>query len=149
MTQRREPIRSKALRRAAAGQRCTINLPNICTYDAETVVLAHIHDETFGRGQKADDTSGAHMCHACHTAYDLHRTGLDEADLLKLVLRAYQRTIRRLVLMGVMQIPQDAPKPFHERKPKARKPREQRTKIQSGRKLESRNDLRSKPERTA
>ena len=48
-----------------------------------------------------------------------------------MVLRAYQRTIRRLVLMDVMQIPIDAPKPFHERPVKARKPPDQRKKIHS------------------
>src|SRR5687767_14651483 len=111
LRQRREPIRSKAIRRAAAGQRCTLNLPGICSYDEATVVLAHIHDETFGKGQKADDTSGMFCCHSCHMAYDLHRTGLAEAALLKMVLRAYQRTIRRLVLLAVIQIPEDAPKP--------------------------------------
>lgn len=130
ITQRAEPIRSKKLRRAAAGQRCTLNLPGICTDDPETVVLAHIHDETFGRGQKADDTSGAHMCHACHTAYDLHRTGLEDADLYRMLLRAMQRTIRRLVVdLKVIIVPLD-PEHLSSSKPTpARKPKEQRTKI--------------------
>jgi hypothetical protein len=126
LRQRRDPIRSKAIRRAAAGQRCTLNLPNICNYDADTVVLAHITDESFGRGQKADDTSGMFCCAACHSAYDLRRTGLAPADLLSLVLRAYQRTIRRLVLMGVIQIPEDKPKPFAARPTKPRAPKAER-----------------------
>jgi len=113
-------------------------------------VLAHIHDESFGRGQKADDTSGAHMCHACHTAYDLHRTGLDDGDLYRMLLRAMQRTIRRLVVdLKVIIVPLD-PEHLSSSKPTPkRKPPEQRTKIPArveawptGRKLVSRNDLR-------
>jgi hypothetical protein len=120
LRQRIEPIRSKSLRRAAAGQRCTLNLPGICNYDPETVVLAHIHDEQFGKSRKADDTSGMHCCAACHSAYDLHRTGLDELTLLKLVFRAYQRTIRRLVQMGEMKVKLDAPLTGKPPAPKAK-----------------------------
>lgn len=140
---RREPIRSKSIRGAARGQRCTLNLPGICTHDAETVVFAHIRDETFGKGQKADDTSGCFACAACHAAYDLHTHGLPDAEILRLVLRAYQRTIRRLVIMGEMQIKHDAPMK-HAVPIKPRKPPAERTKIQSrtdwpqGRKLQSR-----------
>lgn len=150
MNLREPPIRSQKLRRAAAGQHCTMNLPGICTDDPETVVLAHIHDESFGRGQKADDTSGAHMCHACHTAYDLHRTGLEDGDLYRMLLRAMQRTIRRLVVdLKVIIVPLD-PEHLSSSKPTPkRKPPEQRTKIPArvdawptGRKLVSRNDLR-------
>lgn len=141
LAQRTPPIRSQAIRRAAAGQRCTLNLPHICNHDPETVVLAHIHDEQFGRGQKADDTSGMFACHACHTAYDLHRTGLDALVLSELVFRAYQRTIRRLVLLKVLRLDEDVAKPFHARPVKPRKPREQRRPVPAGRKLQGRNDL--------
>lgn len=126
MTQRRIPIRSKALRRAAAGQPCTLEFPGTCSHNPETTVLAHIHDETFGKGMKADDTSGVHACHSCHMAYDLHRTELTEAAVLWYVLRALQRTIRNLVERGIIVVPIDAPtgaKTAPVRKPKAeRKP---------------------------
>lgn len=140
---RREPIRSKSIRASARGQRCTLNLPNICNHDPETVVFAHIRDETFGKAMKADDTSGCFACHACHAAYDLHTHGLPEAEILRLVLRAYQRTIRRLVIMEEMQIKHDAPMK-HAAPVKPRKPAAERTKIQSrtdwpqGRKIPSR-----------
>jgi hypothetical protein len=125
---KRPPIRSKKLRQAASGQRCTMNLPGICNYDPETTVFAHFRDETFGRGIKADDTSGAHLCSACHTALDTCSTGEAEGEVYKLMLRAMQRTIRRLVFMGVMVIPQD-PKP--KQKSIKRKPKEQRKAIPS------------------
>lgn len=143
LRQRVEPIRSKALRRAAAGQRCTLNLPGICCYDAETVVLAHIHDEQFGKSQKADDTSGFHACWKCHAAYDLHKHGLAEEAILRLVLRAYQRTIRRLVIMEAIKIEHDAPMkhrvtPRRDKSTPDRKPPEQRAKIPAGRPLQAR-----------
>ena len=139
---RREPIRSKKLRNAARGQACVLNFPGICTYDAETTVLAHLHDETFGKGIKADDTSAVHSCHACHEALDQHRHGLDEASLYKTLLRGLQRTIRRLAIGGIIVVPQDpAPKP---RRTKTRKHKAGRAPIQSrnewpqGRKIQSR-----------
>lgn len=138
MTQRRTPIRSKAIRRAAKGEACTMNLPNLCNYDPQTVVLAHLHDESFGRGQKADDTSGAFMCLACHTAYDLHRTGLEPQELWPFVMRAYQRTIRRLVELDVLPLKQDTPKPFSARPTPKRKPKADRKPVAPSRPLPSR-----------
>jgi hypothetical protein len=149
LRQRAEPIRSKAIRQAARGQRCTLNLPGICNYDPETVVLAHIHDDEFGKARKADDTSSMFACFACHTAYDTHRTGLSELDLVTLVLRAHFRTLRRLVLLEVVAVERDAPKSFSATPTPKRLPKEQRTKVRpsrglqsSGRKIETRNDLR-------
>lgn len=140
LRQRVEPIRSKALRRAAAGQRCTLNLPNICCYEAETVVLAHIHDEQFGKSQKADDTSGFHACRTCHAAYDLHTHGLPPEVMLELVLRAYQRTIRRLVQMGEMRITLDRVTPLHAKEVPPRLPPALRAKVPPSRQLQSANN---------
>lgn len=131
LAQRQPPIRSKAIRKAAAGQRCTLELPGICCRDEETTVFCHVHDEQFGRSQKADDISGFFGCYACHTAYDLHRTGLNEADELRSVMRAMQRTLRRLVLLGIVVVPEDPVKPFHARAVKPRKPRSERKAIVS------------------
>lgn len=109
MSQRREPIRSKALRKAAAGQPCTIEFVGICSHDPETTVLAHVHDETFGKSMKADDTSGVHACHSCHMAYDLHQTKLPESVVYWHMLRALQRTIRNLSERGILVFPHDPP----------------------------------------
>lgn len=125
-----------------------LNFPGICTYDAETTVLAHLHDETFGKGIKADDTSGVHACHACHEALDQHRHGLDEASLYKTLLRGLQRTIRRLTITGTIVVPQDPdPKP---RSIRSKNKRSKSRPMQSAsnwppkgvRKIHSRNTLR-------
>lgn len=130
MTLRREPIRSTAIRRAAKGKPCTLEIPGICQHDSETTVFAHVKDESFGRGVKADDISGFFADHWCHAAYDQHRTGLEEADELRLVLRAMQRTLRLLVIEGIVVVPLDEHKPLSQRPTKPRKPAAERKAIQ-------------------
>lgn len=129
--QKHTPIRSKKLRSAARGQPCTGNFPGICNYDPETVVLAHLHDETFGMGMKADDTSAIHLCSDCHRAYDLHKTGLDDATLNAMIVRALQRTIRNLTMRKVIIVPLDISRPADAKKRKSGKKVRSRQTIQS------------------
>ncbi len=71
LRQRREPIRSKALREAARGEQCTLQIFGVCVGGTETTVLAHLHDSaSFGMGQKADDTSAIFACFGCHNEID-------------------------------------------------------------------------------
>ena len=72
MTQRREEIRSRKYLDGSRGQPCTLQITGVCTGDVETTVAAHIRDETFGKGQKADDISTADACYACHRVFDGH-----------------------------------------------------------------------------
>lgn len=124
---KQSPIRSKKIRNAAKGEQCTIQFLGICNNNPETTVLAHIHDEQFGMAQKADDTSACFACSSCHSALDTHQHGLSEADLFKTLLRALQRTVRRLVQNGVMIVQQDqAPRPKAH---KTRVSKENRVKI--------------------
>lgn len=136
---RREPIRSRDLLDSARGAPCTMQVPGVCNHDWSTTVSAHIHDETFGFGEKADDCSSVHACAACHAWLDQgHWLGrMSEADMLRLVLRALQRTTRYRVMHGQMTVSLDAPKPFAERKTKPRKPKDLRAKVSPGRPLES------------
>ena len=43
-------IKSKALRDSANGQSCTLNIVGVCDYSPETVVLAHLPDESSRHG---------------------------------------------------------------------------------------------------
>lgn len=129
MTQRREPLRSAKLRDAARGEECTLQIFGCCVGGTETTVLAHLHDETFGRGQKADDTSAVFACFGCHDEIDGRTRKTDGADLTWYKLRALQRTIRRLVERGILSVKLDAPKPFAERVTPKRKPPSARVKI--------------------
>lgn len=124
LAQRREPIRSAKLRDAARGEECTLQIFGCCVGGTETTVLAHLHDETFGRGQKADDTSAVFACYGCHDEIDGRTHKTRGEDLTWYKLRALQRTVRRLVERGILEVRLDKPKPFNERptKPRTSKP---------------------------
>lgn len=146
-----EPIRSRRLLDSARGQPCEIRIPGICNHDPETTVSCHVHDDSFGMARKADDTSTFHGCSACHAFLD---TGawlgrFTEAEMLRMILRAVLRTIRARVKLGAIRIDPDRSKPARERQTKPRLPKEQRSPVPKGRKLQGRPDILSgKPLRT-
>ena len=156
LAQRREPIRSAKLRDAARGEECTLQIFGCCVGGTDTTVLAHLHDETFGRGQKADDTSAVFACYGCHDEIDGRTRKTAGKDLTWYKLRALQRTVRRLVERGVLAVRLDRVKPLADRQTPPRLPPEQRTKIQQrktewpSRPMQSRNNLRKadRPEQT-
>lgn len=129
MTQRRTPIRSKAIRESARGEQCTLQIFGCCVGGTETTVLAHLHDETFGRGQKADDTSAVFACYGCHDEIDGRTRRTQGEDLTWYKLRALQRTVRRLVERGIYPVRLDVEKPLAARPTKSRKPAAQRKQI--------------------
>lgn len=101
-------IRSKAIRRAAKGERCTLNLP-CCVQDWSTTVLAHLPDESHGMARKSDDISAVFACGPCHAAIDGrgsdHFTQGELADARDWYLRrALVRTWRRLIALGVVEV---------------------------------------------
>ena len=60
-----------SLRKEAKGRGCMVRLPNICNFNSETVVLAHVRIAgVSGMGLKAPDLLGAWACSACHDAID-------------------------------------------------------------------------------
>ena len=119
--QRREPLRSTKLRDAARGEVCTLQIFGCCVGGTETTVLAHLHDETFGRGQKADDTSAVFACYGCHDEIDGRTRKTVGEDLTWYKLRALQRTVRRLVERGVLSVRLDKAKPLADRPTPPRK----------------------------
>jgi len=58
------------LRKSAQGQPCMVRIPNVCTHDLETTVLAHLGGA--GMGAKQPDLLGAFCCYQCHQALDGH-----------------------------------------------------------------------------
>ena len=150
MTQRREPIRSRAYLDGSRDQQCAFQIPGVCIGGTETTVACHLHDETFGMAEKADDTSTGDGCHACHDAMDGRSIVLSREDWLFYAFRALQRTIRNRVLRRIVQIKIDIPKHASNAPVKPRKPMAERAAIPErkdpwpkGQKLQSR-PLRSK-----
>lgn len=96
---KRAAYRNAKLLTAARGEACTME-SDVCNGDRETTVFCHLNESFAGKawGQKADDCAGFFGCAACHAAYD---TG--EIDDPWMVLRAYYRTLRRLLDKGVLR----------------------------------------------
>ena len=93
------------LRNLARGQDCTIRLPDICCFDNDTTVLAHVRlGGISGMGYKAFDLLGAHACHKCHAVVDSPATYGVERDYARLAhLEGMVRTIAKLIEEGVVK----------------------------------------------
>ena len=149
LRQRIEPLRSRKLLDSAKGQPCTLEFYGVCNHNPETTVSCHLHDDQFGMGQKADDSSSVHGCSACHAFLDHGWVGnISETVRLRHVLRALQRTTRNRIERGFMVVAVDPERLSSERPTKPRKPAAERIKIPSRgfepghRPLRSRNNLR-------
>jgi len=75
---------SHPLRESAKGQPCFVRLPNICNWNPETTVLAHL--PSGGKGIKNHDMQGAFCCSSCHDEID-RRTMKLEKDYVELAFR--------------------------------------------------------------
>lgn len=95
-------VASKKLRDAARGQDCTLNVLDVCNYDPETTVHAHFPSEN--AGYKPTDISGGHGCSACHDWLDRRNIGDDESDREFYMRRSQERTITRLIEMGIITV---------------------------------------------
>lgn len=140
---RREPIRSRTLLDSAKGATCSMRVPNVCNRDPATTVSAHIRDESFGMGVKADDCSSVHACSACHNWLDRGEWigTMVEADVLRIIIRAMQRTQRDRIERKFMRIDLDRPAPKRDKPTPPRKPKDLRAKVASGRPLAGRAKL--------
>lgn len=95
-------MKSKALKDAAKGQDCTLQIPGACNYDPATVVFAHFPDESGSMGRKSDDFVGGFACSGCHDAIDRrvpHDLGTDREWFMR---RAQNRTWRKWIEMGLI-----------------------------------------------
>ncbi|MGV8950125.1 MAG: nuclease domain-containing protein [Cypionkella sp.] len=127
-------IRSQAVLDSARGAPCSVRFPGICNGNAETTVWCHLNGHAFGKGAgiKAHDIAGFAGCSSCHEYYDRgHGTKplLSTDTLLECVLSAVLESYVRLIVSGVVTVPQDTPKPAHERPIPARKPKAERAKV--------------------
>ncbi len=87
------------IRKAAAGEECTMRLVGICNGNPETTVLAHLPCGQKGTGMKGPDTVAVFACSACHERIDgAHRWEIDAADYL----RALGETHTRLAKKGIL-----------------------------------------------
>jgi len=143
-------IRSTKVLRSAKGRTCTARFPGICNNNLETTVWAHLNGATFGKGMgiKAHDVLGFHACSDCHAYYDVgHGTKawLDDATFLECVLSAVCETYVRLIVAGIVVVPQSTPTPSHAKPTPPRKPKEKRAPIHSRGFPEQSRPIQSRP----
>lgn len=115
--QRRAPARKAAMkskgprmtpiRRAAAGQDCTLQIEGVCNHDPATTVLCHSNYLADGKGMglKAPDTAAAFGCSSCHDVLDGRRPRPDGYSLLDIEAAFYagvRRTHHILRRMGLL-----------------------------------------------
>lgn len=95
-----------AIRKAAEGELCTVQIAGMCRHASETTVLAHLPFEGGVMGGKADDLSSCFACDVCHDVIDGRRDWPgDEGEHRDFYLRrAMVRTWRLLVEKGVISI---------------------------------------------
>ena len=92
------------LRKLAKDRPCMVRLPEICTGDTRTTVLAHVRMAGIsGMGMKSPDLIAAWACSACHDAID-RRSHTDlERDYVRLAhLEGMARTINELAKEGLL-----------------------------------------------
>lgn len=103
MAPKQQPVRSKALRDSARGERCTLRIPGVCCGDSDTVVLCHLPFGGRGVARKAPDNHAAYGCRSCHDALD-GRGGhdVDRAELYECALRGIAETQARMREKGLV-----------------------------------------------
>ena len=97
---KRIPYRNKAITKAAEDEDCTL-----CGTNDGTTVFCHFNYGWAGKGmrQKADECAGFFACSFCHDVYDGRRKRLVGEITPVELLRAYYRTIRRLLDKRVLK----------------------------------------------
>lgn len=115
VTHQRQPaIVSPALRRSAAGETCTVQLPGC--QGRHGVVLAHLRTPGVGMGRKPDDLAAVLACAACHDLIDGRAPCPFRApgcDLPTACMQALIRTLRRMWERGLITVA-DAPPPISD-----------------------------------
>ena len=93
------------LRDAARGRACQVRLPDICTGDPATVVLAHVRlPGISGMGFKVPDLLASFCCVACHDAIDRRSHMNLERDYVLLAhLQGVMRTQAILIREGAIK----------------------------------------------
>lgn len=94
------------MRQAARGQQCQVRLPGVCSFDSDTVVLAHLRrGGVAGVGQKPNDLIGVYACDKCHSAID-GRVQVDaglKPVMDRYILDGLCRTLDQVVKQGIVK----------------------------------------------
>ena len=95
-------MKYKKLRDSARSQQCVLNIAEICNYNEETTVLAHVDSEEKGMSRKSPDWFAVFSCSDCHAHLDQHR--MSEEDRLFYTQRGLLRTWKFWIDAGLIEI---------------------------------------------
>lgn len=94
---------SPAIRKASAGQECTLRIPGVCRCDPAYTVGAHLRIFNLaGTGHKPDDLFIVDACDRCHDALD--RRGGAHGVTADDILMAFIFTLRRRRAAGLIAL---------------------------------------------
>ena len=90
---------------SARGERCMIQIPEVCRQRIETVVFCHSNEEIHGKGVglRTFDVFGTYGCQDCHDVYDRRRAppaGMSMTDVREYFRNGNARTVRALIEKG-------------------------------------------------
>lgn len=83
------------IRKSANGKECLVRLPDICNFNPETTVAAHIRIAGLaGIGMKPSDLLTVRACSNCHDAIDgRSKSGIGSWEMTEYVHEAHCRTL--------------------------------------------------------
>jgi hypothetical protein len=88
-------VKQHYLRAEARDRDCMVRLPNICNFNPETTVLAHLRlIGISGFGLKVPDELGAHACAACHAYVDSHHDDATKIAFYEAIFRTQAQLLR-------------------------------------------------------
>ena len=93
---------------SARGERCMIQIREICRQRTDTVVFCHSNEEIHGTGVglKSREIFGAYGCQDCHDVYDRRRPapgGMSKAEIREYFHNGNARTVHILIEKGLIK----------------------------------------------
>lgn len=90
------------IRASARDEDCTIRLPDVCNFNPETTVFAHVNGIRLGHGVGKKTRWGAYACSACHDEVDRRTRKLEANFVHTCHLEGCLETQDRLVEKGLL-----------------------------------------------
>ena len=90
------------IRKSARGEECQVRIPNVCNFDPETTIFAHLCGG--GMGRKRSDLHGAYCCSSCHDEVDGRTMRADRDYVKRCFYEAVFRTQLILIEKGLIKI---------------------------------------------
>ena len=92
------------IRKSARNEDCSVRLPEICNFNSETTVFAHLSN-SFSAANRSNDIHGCYCCSACHDVIDGRRkSDFSELDILTATKDAMIETQLKLIAKGLLCI---------------------------------------------